>query len=82
MSTVKIQINHQANITIKNLVTILYDQIGEEYDLSEEDIEDIVDIENSFVLPNNTFITVLSIVFDELAINQAELKTIVRSNFL
>lgn len=40
MHTIKVQINHKETITINELATLLFNQIGEEYDLSLEDIKE------------------------------------------
>ncbi len=79
METIKIQINHKQPLTLKKLATILYDEIGEEYDLSLEEIEDYFTFLSSIILPNGTFITVLEFNIPELATREASLKSIVFS---
>ncbi|MDM8519667.1 hypothetical protein QUF64_06440 [Anaerolineales bacterium HSG6] len=66
MNIVQIQINHKENITIKELAIAFYNEIGEEYDLSEEDVAEFFHIENRFLIPNGTFITVFTLDFPEL----------------
>jgi hypothetical protein len=74
METIKIQINHKTPITLNILSTILYDEIGEEYDLSKEDIEDYFTFLYSNILPNETFITVLKFEIPQLATREISLK--------
>lgn len=40
MHTIKVQINYTETITINELATLLFNQIGEEYDLTLEDIKE------------------------------------------
>ncbi|WP_196895821.1 hypothetical protein [Aureivirga marina] len=70
MSIVKIQINHTKNLSKENLAFYLYDLIGEEYNLSEEDVEDYFEIENVYKLPSNNFISIFTIDFPELSHNR------------
>ncbi len=79
METIKIQVNHKEPLTISILATILYDEIGEEYDLSLEEIEDYFTFLSSNILPNETFITVLEFNIPELATREASLKSIIFS---
>ena len=79
MATIKIQINHEKPIFIKDLATILYDQIGEEYGLSEEEIKDYFEILSIILLPNDSFITILTFELPELETRDIELKDIVIS---
>jgi len=79
METIKIQINHKEPLTVNKFVTILYSEIGEEYDLSLEDIESYFTFLSSNVLPNDTFITVLEFNMPELVTREASLQTIVFS---
>lgn len=79
MSIVKVQINHTKNLDKIDLASHLYDEIGEEYDLSEDDVEDYFEIENVFKLPNDSFITIFAIDFPALALRDLEPKDIVKS---
>ena len=79
METIKIQINHKEPLTLAKLATILYDEIGEEYDLTLEDIEEYFTFLSSTFLPNETFITVLEFNIPELVTREASLKGIVFS---
>ncbi len=79
METVKIQVNHNQPLTVKKLATILYDEIGEEYDLILEEIEDYFSFLSSSILPNETFITVLEFNIPELVTREVSLKSIVFS---
>ncbi len=79
MEIIKIQINHKEPLTLKNIANILYDEIGEEYDLSLEDIEEYFTFLHFNLLPNETFITVLEFNIPELATREMELKNIVLS---
>lgn len=77
MESIKIQINHEKPIFTKDLANMLYEQIGEEYDLSKQEIKDYFEILSIMVLPNDTFVTVLTFEFPELATRDIELKDIV-----
>lgn len=79
METIKIQINHKNPIFTRDLATILYNQIGEEYDLSEDEIKDYFEILSIILLPNDTFVTVLTFELPELPTRDIELKDIVLS---
>ncbi len=79
MEIIKIQINHKQPLTLKKIATILYDEIGEEYDLTLEVIEDYFNFLSSSILPNATFITVLEFNIPELVTREFTLKNIVFS---
>ena len=79
METIKIQINHKEPLTLNKLATILYDEIGEEYDLRLEEIEDYFTFLSSIILANDTFITVLEFNIPELDTRETSLKSIVFS---
>jgi len=79
METIKIQVNHKEPLTLSKLSNILYDEIGEEYDLSLEDIEDYFTFLSSSCLPNETFITVLEFNIPKLITREVSLKSIVFS---
>jgi hypothetical protein len=79
MKTIKIQINHKKPLTLNKLANILYDEIGEEYDLSLEEIEDYFTFLNSNILPNDTFVTVIEFNIPVLATREESLKSIVFS---
>lgn len=79
METIKIQINHEKPIFSRQLTTILYDQIGEEYGLREDDIKDYFEISSIILLPNDTFVTVLTFELPELETRDIEPKDIVFS---
>jgi hypothetical protein len=79
MSIVKVQINHTKNLSKEVLASHLYNEIGEEYDLSEDDIESYFEIENIYKLPNESFISIFTIAFPELDLRDLEPKDIVKS---
>ncbi|MGP5101987.1 hypothetical protein [Psychrobacter celer] len=79
MSIIKIQISHTRNITKEDLASHLYNEIGEEYDISEDDIEDYFEIEYVLQLPNGSFVTVFTLDFPTLAVRDLELKDILKS---
>ncbi len=79
MQTIKIQIHHKEPLTVKKIATILYDEIGEEYDLMIEDIEDYFTFCSCTVLPNETFISVVEFSLPELETREASIKGIVFS---
>jgi hypothetical protein len=70
MSIVKIQINHTKNLNKEVLASHLFDLIGEEYNLSEDDVEDYFEIENVYKLPNESFISIFVIDFPALEHNR------------
>ncbi|KIM06819.1 MAG: hypothetical protein KU38_12060 [Sulfurovum sp. FS08-3] len=77
MATIKIQINHEKTISTRQLATILYNQIGEVYDIDEEKMKDYFEILSIILLPNDTFVTVLTFELPELPTRDIELKDIV-----
>lgn len=79
MNIIKIQINHTKNITKEDLAFHLYNEIGEEYDISEGDIEDYFNIDYVLQLPNDSFVTVFTLDFPTLAVRDIELKDILKS---
>ncbi|MCK5051950.1 MAG: hypothetical protein KAS53_09525 [Candidatus Cloacimonetes bacterium] len=79
MNSIKIQINHQAIITKEELALVLYNEIGEEYDLSEEDVEALFSIENILLLPNDTFTTNFKIELPEIELRDIEPQEIIFS---
>ncbi|SFZ81053.1 hypothetical protein [Tenacibaculum maritimum] len=70
MSIVKVQINHTKNLNKEVLASHLYDLIGEEYNLNEDDVEDYFEIENVYKLPNDSFISIFIIDFPALEHNR------------
>ncbi|MWW24260.1 hypothetical protein [Algibacter lectus] len=70
MSIVKIQINHTKNLNKEVLASHLYNLIGEEYNLSEDDVEDYFEVENVYKLPNDSFISIFIIDFPALEHNR------------
>lgn len=79
MNIVKIQINHKENITIKELSSAFYNEIGEEYNLSEEDVMGFFNIENRSLVPDGTFITIFTIDFPELELRDQSPQDIIIS---
>ena len=79
METIKIQIIHEGLITKKELSSFLYDEIGEEYNLDEDDIEELFEILDTFLLPNNTFSTTFKFSIPDLELRDNEPKDIVFS---
>nr|WP_317198675.1 hypothetical protein [uncultured Psychrobacter sp.] len=79
MSIIKIQINHTENIPKEKLAFHLYDEIGEEYDISEDDIEDYFNIDYVLQLPNDSFVTIFTLDFPTLAVRDIELKDVLKS---
>lgn len=79
MNIIKIQLNHTENITQKELSTAFYAEIGEEYDLSEEEVEEFFTVESQFLLPNSTFITIFLLDFPELELRDQNAQDIVKS---
>ena len=79
MEKIKIQIIHEGLITKKQLSNILYDEIGEKYNFSEDDIEDLFEHLDSFILPNNNFSTTFTLSLPDLELRDIEPKDIVIS---
>jgi hypothetical protein len=79
MSLVKTQTNHTKNLNKGILASHLYDEIGEEYDLSEDEVESYFVIENLYKLPNESFVTIFTIDFPDLALRDLEPKDVVKS---
>ncbi|MCE7980899.1 MAG: hypothetical protein DYG89_06875 [Caldilinea sp. CFX5] len=79
MNIVKIQINHRENITIRELSSALYNEIGEEYELSEKDVMFLFNIESRLLVPDGTFITVFTINFPELELRDQSPQDIIIS---
>lgn len=79
METIKIQINHKEPLTVKKLATILYDEIGEEYDLVLEDIEEYFTFLSCTLLLNETFISVIEFTLPELVTRETTIKGIIFS---
>lgn len=77
MIKIKIQINHEKPIFTKDLANILYEQIGEEYDLNKEEIKDYFQIASIMLLPNDTFVTVLTFELPEFTTREVKPKDIV-----
>lgn len=57
MLSFKIQINHNDLLSISDLSYSLYEEIGEEYNFEEEDIQGFINLENSILIPNHTFVS-------------------------
>lgn len=79
MSRVKIQIKHKSHITFKQLTSPLYDEIGEEYDISEEEIQDCFSIESQLLIPDDTFITIFKIYLPELELRDRDSEDVIKS---
>jgi len=79
METIKIQINHKEPLRVRKLATVLYDEIGEEYDLGLEDIEEYFTFLSSTLLLNETFISVIEFTLPELDTRESSVKGIVFS---
>lgn len=79
MSSIKVQINHTESITKKELSNILYVQIGEENNLTDENINDLFEIVNLNILPNGTFNTIFVFDLPEIEFRDVEQSDIVFS---
>ena len=66
MNIVIIQINHKEHITVRELSSAFYNEIGEEHDLSEADVEEFFAVESQLLIPNGTFVTVFTLSFPEI----------------
>lgn len=72
MYQVKVQIHHEEALPSQFIWRPLSDEIGEEYNLSEDDVKDFFSIQQQFVLPNKTFVTVFTIDFPELEVRDTD----------
>ena len=79
MSLIKIQVKHKSHITFKQLTSPLYDEIGEEYDISEEEIQDCFSIESQLLIPDDTFITIFKIYLPELELRDRDSEDVIKS---
>ncbi|MGK7878954.1 MAG: hypothetical protein AB4060_02495 [Crocosphaera sp.] len=79
MNIIKIQLNHTENLTLNELSSPFYAEIGEEYDLSKEDVQEFFTIESRLLLPNTTFVTIFLLNFPELELRDQTPEDIVKS---
>jgi hypothetical protein len=79
MSSIKVQINHSESITKKELTNILFEQIGEENNLTFENIYDLFEIVDLNILPNGTFNTIFVFEIPEIEFRDVEPSDIVFS---
>lgn len=79
METIKIQINHKEPLRVRKLATVLYDEIGEEYDLILEEIEEYFTFLSCTLLLNETFISVIEFTLPALDTREVSVKGIVFS---
>lgn len=79
METIKIQINHTSPITISVLSSLLYDEIGEEYNIELDTIKEYFDFKYVYALPNESFVTIVTFQIPKFELRDTELKDIVFS---
>ncbi len=79
MNIIKIQLNHTENLTLNELSSPFYAEIGEEYDLSEEEVEEFFTIESQLLLPNATFVTIFLLNFPELELRDQTPEDLMKS---
>ncbi|CAA6814134.1 MAG: Unknown protein [uncultured Sulfurovum sp.] len=79
MEKIKIQINHTTPITISVLSPLLYDEIGEEYNIELDTIKGYFDFEYVCALPNDSFISIVTFQLPKFELRDIELKDIVFS---
>lgn len=72
MYQVKVQIHHEEALPLHFIWHPLYDEIGEEYNLSDDEVKDFFTIQQQFVLPNKTFVTVFTVDFPELEVRDLD----------
>ncbi|PIB39203.1 hypothetical protein [Maribacter sp. 4G9] len=72
MYKVKVQIHHEEALPSQFIWRPLSDEIGEEYDLSEDDVKEFFSIQQQIVLPNKTFVTVFTVDFPELEVRDTD----------
>ncbi|MCX5980488.1 MAG: hypothetical protein NTY89_01515 [Nostocales cyanobacterium LacPavin_0920_SED1_MAG_38_18] len=82
MYNIKVQINHKETITINELVLLLlFNQIGEKYDLEIDEIQNYFSFESLLMLPNETFNSIFNFELPELPLRDITEEKIVL-NFL
>jgi hypothetical protein len=81
MYNIKVQINHKETITINELALLLFNKIGEEYDLEIEEIQNYFSFESLLMLPNETFNSIFNFELPELPLRDITEEKIVL-NFL
>ena len=79
METIKIQINHTSPVVLKTLSSLLYDEIGEEYNIDLDAIKEYFDFEYTYILPNESFISIITFQIPKFELRDIELKDIVFS---
>ena len=79
METIKIQINHKNPLTVNKLATVLYDEIGEINNLSIEEIREYFTFLSSSILPNDTFISVLTFDIPGLVLRETNSEEVIIS---
>lgn len=72
MYQVKVQIHHEEALPLHFIWRPLSDEIGEEYNLSDDEVKDFFTIQQQFVLPNKTFVTVFTVDFPELEVRDID----------
>jgi len=60
MESIKIQINHTSPVILETLSSLLYDEIGEEYNIELDTIKEYFDFEYTYILPNESFISIVT----------------------
>ncbi len=79
MENIKIQINHTSPVVLETLSSLLYDEIGEEYNIDLDTIKEYFDFEYTYILPNESFISILTFQIPKFELRDIELKDIVFS---
>lgn len=79
MESIKIQINHTSPVVLETLSSLLYNEIGEEYNIDTETIKGDFDFEYTYMLPNKNFISIITFQIPKFELRDIELKDIVFS---
>jgi len=79
MESIKIQINHTSPVVLETLSSLLYNEIGEEYNIDTETIKGYFDFEYTYMLPNKNFISIITFQIPKFELRDIELKDIVFS---
>ena len=79
MESIKIQINHSSPVVLETLSSLLYNEIGEEYNIELDTVKEYFEFEYSYMLPNASFISIITFQIPKFELRDIELKDIVFS---
>lgn len=79
MEQVRVQINHTEALSKADLALYMFNEIGEEYNLTEDDVVSYFTIESTILIPNGTFITVFSIDIPNIGLGDTGMQVLIKS---